>query len=467
MTRVSLLLSLALLAAQPVASHAGTTADGREWPPDPSRYEAAGTPVGGGLKVGDTLNAANAAMAKELLPADVLAHYAKGQYENPIVSWPRGLMHFDLGFEQATKANAGKYVLGEDGTIVEASSGKQPEYVYGLPFPEVKPDDPQGGLKALWNQFFAWWANGHGLFHSKLVWASPSGVDREAGIDIRYQFYEGQAEKYRAPNPQGFSVISLNHVLSPVDLQGTAALGHRFRDPARRDASWTYVPALRRVRAVSPSNRSDGFLGSDLSQDDAHFFDGKPQDFTWKTVGVRDGLRIVDPESVRGTGGAFVYQPETDGFRINWDRNVPAAGYVVTDRKVFPWAPVSAGLAKRRFWVVEGVPKDRYYLYGKIELWIDDETWQGAWNRKFSWKDELLHDYQVSSFLNYPAQRPGDPDVEWMWSSQHTWNAAENLKLDRATLTGMRLTQTAPLDRRVRHKVEQTFDLNALARTGK
>ncbi|NJR44255.1 hypothetical protein HC761_02160 [bacterium] len=36
------------------------------------------------------------------------------------------------------------------------------------------------------------------------------------------------------------------------------------------------MPALRRVRAVSPANRSDGFLGSDMSQDDGPFFDGKP-----------------------------------------------------------------------------------------------------------------------------------------------------------------------------------------------
>src|SRR5439155_15890678 len=39
------------------------------------------------------------------------------------------------------------------------------------------------------------------------------------------------------------------------------------------------------------------------------------------------------------------------------------------DWKGVPWAPAAAGLAKRKFWVLEGVPKDRYYLYGKLELW--------------------------------------------------------------------------------------------------
>ena len=71
----------------------------------------------------------------------------------------------------------------------------------------------------------------------------------------------------------------------PADVNGTAALTWRYRDPDKRDSSWTYVPALRRVRAVSPANRSDGFLGSDMSQDDGTFFEGKPEDFTWKLVG--------------------------------------------------------------------------------------------------------------------------------------------------------------------------------------
>ena len=77
----------------------------------------------------------------------------------------------------------------------------------------------------------------------------------------------------------------ISAVTGPADLQGTVALTHRFRDPGKRDQVWTYVPALRRVRAVSPSNRSDGFLGSDMSQDDGSYFDGKPEDFEWKLVG--------------------------------------------------------------------------------------------------------------------------------------------------------------------------------------
>src|SRR4029077_5175533 len=86
---------LALLAASsPRPMHAATV-DGYEWPPDPKRYEPKGTQVAPGLAIGDTLSSANAAKAKDLLPPEVLSHFEKDEYQNPIVSWPPGLIHYD------------------------------------------------------------------------------------------------------------------------------------------------------------------------------------------------------------------------------------------------------------------------------------------------------------------------------------------------------------------------------------
>ena len=54
--------------------------------------------------------------------------------------------------------------------------------------------------------------------------------------------------------------------------------------------------------------------------------------------------------------------------------------------------------------MIEAIPRDKYYLYGKLELWIDAETWDGAWNRKFSWQGELVHVYQTHG-ARQPAGR--------------------------------------------------------------
>jgi hypothetical protein len=449
------------------AAVAGTTPDGHEWPPDPKRYDPPGTEVAPGLEVGDVLDGSNADLAKDLLPPEILEHYKKGRYRNTIDSWPLGLVHHDRAFEEATKANVDKYVLDPDtGTILEKATGKQPDYVYGIPFPSIAPDDPQGGLKALWNSYHMWWEGGSYHFVTSIVWVGPTGVERESVQEVWWQYYDNQNPKYRIPNPQQFVWQSVTNATKPADLQGTASLTWRHRDPKKRDSQWAYVPALRRVRAVSPAGRSDGILGSDLSSDDGNFVDVKPEDFTWKTIGLRDGLRIVEPDSLRGRGGPLKWV-STTGFRDTWPKATSAAGFQEKGWRGVAWAPAGGTLAKRKMWVLEGVPRDRYYLYGRIEAWIDAEAWVGAWNRKYSWKGELLNDYQVSSYLHHPAQRDGDSEVEWLWSAQHAWQCAENFKSDRATLAGFRSDPTWPFDRRVTHNVSQLFDYQTLNRFGK
>ena len=113
------------------------------------------------------------------------------------------------------------------------------------------------------------------------------------------------------------------------------------------------------------------------------------------------------------------------------------------------------------------MPRDRYYLYGKLELWIDTESWIGSWNRKFSWKGELLNTYRVAGYLNHPATRDGQQETEWLWSTQEAWQCAEAIKADRATLAGLRQTPGEPFDRRVAHPIAQLFDIQSLSRFGK
>ena len=460
-----IVLLLVLASASPARSG---TVDGREWPPDPKRYAPVGTEVAPGLKVGDVLNASNADLAKDLLPPEILKHYQKGEYENPIVSFPDGITHYDKALEESTKANEGKFVLDpKTGTILEQATGKPPEYLYGTPFPTIAPNDPQGGQKALWNEFYNYWNGGSYHYNALIVWVAPKGVDRQSLQDVYAQYYENQNQVHRQPNPQNFSWQLLSVAKNPADLQGTAALSNRYRDPEKRDSVWTYVPALRRVRAVSPANRSDGFLGSDLSQDDGNFFDAKYEDFEWKTIGLRDGLRIVDPESIKGNGGPLRWIDDTGGWRQDWPMGLPSAGFLKKGWTGVAWAPVSGALAKRKFWVVEGVPRDKYYLFGKIELWIDAESWIGAYNRKFSWKGELLNTYAVYGYLNHPTKNPNTGEYEWFWSSQTAWQCAENVPASRATLAGLREDPNGMFDRRVHHKVDQLFDVQTLNRFGK
>jgi hypothetical protein len=270
-------------------------------------------------------------------------------------------------------------------------------------------------------------------------------------------------ESARHPNPDNLNARFLAVTVSPADLNGTASLSWRYHDPKTRDSTWAFVPALRRVRAVSPANRSDGFLGSDMSQDDGPFFDGKTEDFTWTLKDEVDQLRLVDPLGLQGQGD-LVWLP-SGGWRTNWP-DLKFLGYMDAAWKGVAWAPVTAALAKRRVWVVEGLPKDRYYLYGRIELYIDKVTYQGAWNRKFSWQGELLNTLQVlGPGLPKPFTRP-DGKVDYLGAMNMAFQCAENLKVNQATVAGIKSDPKGGFDTRVTFP-PNLFDVNSLSRFGK
>ena len=131
------------------------------WPPDPKKYDPPGTEVAPGLKVGDTLDQSNADKAKDLLPPEILKHYQSGGYKNEIGSWPEGIIVREKSFDAATRENETKYDIDpQTGTLIEKSTGKQPEYAYGIPFPKIAEGDPNAGIKSVWNMFYKYWNNG-------------------------------------------------------------------------------------------------------------------------------------------------------------------------------------------------------------------------------------------------------------------------------------------------------------------
>ncbi len=67
----------------------------------------------------------------------------------------------------------------------------------------------------------------------------------------------------------------------PRDVKGTAFLIHSFKEKA--DNQWIYLPALKRVKRISSSNRSGSFMGSEFAYEDM-----TPQEvekYTYKYMG--------------------------------------------------------------------------------------------------------------------------------------------------------------------------------------
>jgi hypothetical protein len=414
------------------------------------------------LAPGEILSRQNWQQAKDLMPPEILRHYELGEYANPIVRLDNGAQHWSKGFVEATQRNATTLALDEKGAIVEKATGKKPPYIQGFPFPSVTAEDPQAGLKILWNTYADVWNNGSFHNNVQIHWVSTKGLERSATEEVYYLYYQGQPQQYiPAQNPGDLLVQFLSTTVEPADLNGTTALNWRYRASEKRDSVWAFVPALRRVRAVSPTNRSDGFLGSDMSEDDGPFFDGKLEDFTWKLVGEQDVLRLVDPFNLRNE---CKDRALPDGGWRGIFQHVPAVGFQDPNWKGLPWAPMNFALARRRCWIVEGTPKDPYYLYGKIQLYIDKEIYQGAYNRKFNWQGELVNTYTVFAALN--ATHGGGDD--YYANGCVVYQGAENLKANRATVVTPPPLEgkEPPNDRRIKPD-PHFFSSDSLVRFGK
>lgn len=384
----------------------------------------------GGPPPGTVLDAQTWQTAQGLLPEEFLERYKKGEWQHEVVAPPPDTHFADEDFLAAGQRNAGQYAVGAGGQVVETGSGRQPAFVYGPPFPIIDPKDPQAGTKIVWNFFYQSYLLGNSKNAVTLAWVGTGGMQRSIATSVFQRYFDGQPEQYRPQsNPQNFLFQQISSVTAPADLEGTVALTHRFRDPAKRDQAWTFVPALRRVRAVSPANRSDGFLGSDMSQDDGSYFDGKPEDFEWKLIGEGEMLVLMDRASLLNKECNIERLP-SGGF-MGRDGLLPRFAFQTEHFTGLAWRPLQSEyvLVKRPVWIVEGTPRDKYYLYGKLLLRFDRESWRGTYSSKYDWQGQILNSY-------LPLYGPFFlVDGEWRSYSKSLFTMAQNWKLERATVS--------------------------------
>ncbi|MXY55305.1 MAG: outer membrane lipoprotein-sorting protein [Gammaproteobacteria bacterium] len=98
--------------------------------------------------------------------------------------------------------------------------------------------------------------SGFGSFAARQTMVLRNKNGRESRRDLRVSVLEVTGEGDR----------SLFLFDEPRDVRGTAFLVHAHKD--RPDDQWLYLPALKRVKRISASNRSASFMGSEFSYED-------------------------------------------------------------------------------------------------------------------------------------------------------------------------------------------------------
>jgi hypothetical protein len=316
---------------------------------------------------GTVIDKTNAEEAQGLLPDPVLNWVKKGDGTLTVGELPYDLTEFlPPAAMEHMESNKGKYDIDEDGLIVDLKTGKLPEFVDGLPFPEIDLEDPNAGAKVMYNKHFYTYTSGNAQVPFQVSWVGlKTGFEREIIMDYWTYALDGYPPAKEMSNPENVEMHSLIIALAPFDIKGTNILLWRYRNE-KLDSTFAYVPAIRRVRRMSPANRSDAFLGTDFCVDDAWGYGGKINAFTWKVIKKTDQLLPVYP----GKPLKLVKNDAGEWATVNEGQNI-TYGYQKEGYQGKPWWPQEIIYVKRPTYILECAAKDKYYNYGPQQLWVD------------------------------------------------------------------------------------------------
>jgi hypothetical protein len=323
---------------------------------------------------GDVVDSSNWQKAEGLLPESVLEWVKKGDFTLNI-----GTLNYDpkefypVSTRDMMKSNVGRYAVNEKGVVVDAKT-KEMTYVEGMPFPVIEPNDPQAGIKIVYNSQWSRYITGHLNFTLKFLWTARSGFEREVRGRYLSGMYTGWAEGRSIPNPEGFMYRNIITVTYPYDMDGVTVMVWRYLDD-RRDVNFSYIPAIRRVRRMSPASRSDAFLGSDFSLDDSAGYDGKIADIEWNLLETKEAILPYLSENPQ----EVVEIPGVSGWSTTENMKECIYGFRQEGWKGAPWAPTNLVWVKRKGYVVEGKSKDPYYNYGSFYMWFDADRYVASY----------------------------------------------------------------------------------------
>jgi hypothetical protein len=308
--------------------------------------------------------------AQGLLPEPVLNWLKQGEFALAVDELDFTVSEYLPKYvQEAHKTNTGKYGLSKDGAIIDVGTGKPPQYVLGVPFPELDADDPRVAEKILHNNKYVQYSNGDFHAFARAFWVGQSGVERSVEYEVIQIAMDGHPGVVELSNPKRIEKYTLIVLRNPFDVAGTAVLLWRFLDPTKEDLNFGYIPAIRRTRRMSPANRSDAFIGADLCVDDTNGYDGKIPAFTWKLLRTQEAIMPwVD------AGPARIVQNQAGEWETTKSVKPVVYGYQKDGWQGTPWLPVNLVWAKRRVYVIEAEPKDPYYNYGTQYMWLDTQT---------------------------------------------------------------------------------------------
>lgn len=305
------------------------------------------------VKPGDQVTADNASKVRELLAPGTYSKVLRGMTLKIVpterVEWPPP-------YQEATEKYSQQVKLSPDHRSLSG-------YVAGQPFPIIEPNDPDAGVKVMWNNAFRPMYTDDldaRFFGCEAAYEARNKPHRvveyeEIGHYRVYNFV-GRTEVNPLPVDPDFKSNGLYFMsaiypfLAPAESRGKGLIRYRYADPNKGDNTWMWKPGDRRLRRLNEDVLSGAEGVEQFYPDDYEGFAAKNENYDWKFLAEKTMLGAVDISQVPAP------MCPTDG-----------GGSV---------CPAEWQL--RRMFVVEGIPRRSRVpeeLYSRHVVYVDAEAW--------------------------------------------------------------------------------------------
>lgn len=331
---------------------------------------------------GDVVTAANKEKVRGLIPDEMFPFVIDGFDELKMEIVPTEDYPPHPKYVEATVKYACQATVDEKGLIQN--------YIAGQPFPysewaknatnhacDLEPDDPQFALKLAWNINYRWQGPGLNLPHwgfsnmrnkGKETWRVAQGEYRRTYFSHRADLLPETHEL--EPNTE-VEWAEFFDVKTPFDLRGTMFLLYRYIS-TKEDDTWAYIPALRRVRRIAATQKSDSLLGTEFTLEDFYGFSGYTWDQQWEFKGETAVLAalntkrtcfpsVISPEEAMRDEGQTRLGNDTEWNHCKFG---PYGALPFVDET---WQ-------KRSAVHLVAVPRQKGHPYSRKLVWYDKET---------------------------------------------------------------------------------------------
>lgn len=339
--------------------------------------------AGADVKPGDTVTFENRDKVKGLIPDELYAYVAEDFPDLEMHIVATGDYPVAAKYREATVKYACQATVDENGLIQN--------YTAGQPFPwsewakeatnhacDLKESDPQFAEKLAWDVNYRWqggsglnlphWGFSNMRNRGKETWRISQG-------EYRRTYFSHRADLLPETNQleEGTDVewAEFFDVKTPFDLRGTMFLLYRYTTN-KEDDTWAYIPALRRVRRIAATQKSDSLLGTEFTLEDFYIFSGYVWDQQWEYKG--ESTKLGPMNSQRTCFPSVISEEEarqeTGMTRLGNDDEWNHCSFGPYRALVFD----GENFEKRTAFQLDDVPKQKGHPYSRKMIWYDKET---------------------------------------------------------------------------------------------